>query len=319
MNPQIATIKVSFKDELRRFPFEGSSFEKLSSQLVCLLGLNSLQGFSIKYRDEEGDMITMTSDLELREALKVSNRLLRISISQKGAHDVTGPTPTPIANPSIPPNNKYGQPNFQKLREEKQKLKQEIYNVKKHLNEFKKNENFKQCKREKLVSRFVKDLTILDGTEISPGSSFVKMWKVRNGGEVDWPVGCRLMFVGNDQMNGPLFVPLDLSEPLKPGQEIDCHVELVAPNLPGRYIGYWRLATLEGKKFGQRLWVNIVVPGSSDEDDKPRQWDAQIKQLEEMGFKNPHQQLRRLLIKHNGKVKKVLKVLSKQNQSMEQK
>lgn len=46
---------------------------------------------------------------------------------------------------------------------------------------------------------------------------------------------------------------------LQPGEEMDISVPLVAPNAPGRYTAYFRLAGPEGKKFGQRVWVRTCT------------------------------------------------------------
>lgn len=48
------------------------------------------------------------------------------------------------------------------------------------------------------------------------------------------------------------------------GTEIDIAVDFVAPEYPGRYISYWRMATASGQKFGQRVWVLIEVNGYPD-------------------------------------------------------
>lgn len=42
-------------------------------------------------------------------------------------------------------------------------------------------------------------------------------------------------------------------------QELDVAVDFAAPEHPGRYISYWRLASPSGQKFGQRVWVLIQV------------------------------------------------------------
>ena len=42
-------------------------------------------------------------------------------------------------------------------------------------------------------------------------------------------------------------------------QELDIAVDFVAPDRPGRYISYWRMASPSGQKFGQRVWVLIHV------------------------------------------------------------
>lgn len=41
--------------------------------------------------------------------------------------------------------------------------------------------------------------------------------------------------------------------------EVDVKVDFVAPESPGRYISYWRMASSNGAKFGQRVWVLIHV------------------------------------------------------------
>lgn len=41
--------------------------------------------------------------------------------------------------------------------------------------------------------------------------------------------------------------------------ELDIAVDFIAPESPGRYISYWRMASPSGQKFGQRVWVLIQV------------------------------------------------------------
>ena len=48
---------------------------------------------------------------------------------------------------------------------------------------------------------------------------------------------------------------------------------MVAPDQPGRYVGFWRLVSADGRKFGQRVWVKIdvVCSSSSSDDDKAKE------------------------------------------------
>merc|ERR1712070_35962 len=39
----------------------------------------------------------------------------------------------------------------------------------------------------------------------------------------------------------------------------DVSIELTAPEKAGRHCGYFRLATSEGRRFGHRIWVDILV------------------------------------------------------------
>jgi len=81
-NAELFTVKLSFNGEMRRFPFDGTSFTTLYEQIISLLGLEKTAELLIKYTDEQGDLITMSSDLELKSAL-VKGQLLRITATYK--------------------------------------------------------------------------------------------------------------------------------------------------------------------------------------------------------------------------------------------
>jgi len=112
----------------------------------------------------------------------------------------------------------------------------------------------------KLAARFVRDVTIFDGTQMAPATPFTKIWRLKNTGEVPWPPGTKMLFVGGDQMTTEMSVPLSRTSPVMPGEEVDVAVEMVAPVELGRYLGYWRLVGPHGKrKFGQRVWCHVQV------------------------------------------------------------
>merc|ERR1719502_1853343 len=114
----------------------------------------------------------------------------------------------------------------------------------------------------KLAARFVRDVTIFDGTQMGASTKFTKIWKLKNSGEVAWPAGTRMLFVGGDQMTSEMSVPLsrDGQVVVKPGEEVDVAVEMIAPTDLGRYLGYWRLVGPNGRrKFGQRVWCHVQV------------------------------------------------------------
>ncbi|CAK9210331.1 unnamed protein product, partial [Sphagnum troendelagicum] len=128
----------------------------------------------------------------------------------------------------------------------------------------------------KLDARFVQDVTIFDGTELSPGASFTKIWRLRNSGSLPWPKECRLVYVGGDEELGgsvddETSLLLELPEQgLAPQEEVNVSVDLVAPMQPGRYVSYLRLVApspppSEGQRFGHRLWVLIHVTPKDEE------------------------------------------------------
>jgi len=110
----------------------------------------------------------------------------------------------------------------------------------------------------KPMSRFVRDVTMPDGTTVQPSSVFVKTWRIRNDGAYSWPEGCSLVNAGGDA----LFVGEELRIPVgivNPGEEADLSVTLTAPITSGRHVGYFRLQDPEGNWFGQRLWSDVRV------------------------------------------------------------
>jgi len=112
----------------------------------------------------------------------------------------------------------------------------------------------------KLAARFVRDISIFDGTQMPPGTPFTKIWRLKNIGEVPWPSGTKITFVGGDQMSTEMMAPLARQSAVQPGEEVDVAVEMCAPQEHGRYLGYWRLTGPHGRrKFGQRVWCHVQV------------------------------------------------------------
>jgi next-to-BRCA1 protein 1 len=112
----------------------------------------------------------------------------------------------------------------------------------------------------KLMARFVRDITMPDGSEVAPYSTFFKTWRVRNDGISDWPEGCHLVNAGGDLLLDPKLDALCQSVPaVASGEEVELTVELRAPTATGRHVGYFRLQNPDGSYFGQRLWADIRV------------------------------------------------------------
>jgi next to BRCA1 gene 1 protein len=122
-----------------------------------------------------------------------------------------------------------------------------------------------------LVAVFVRD-TVADGTELPPSHGFEQTWYLRNDGDVAWPAGCAVKFVGGDYMghldpNQPAGISELVSasesitcyEALAPGKEFAFTVLLRTPAREGKHISYWRLTTSDGLKFGHRLWCDVKV------------------------------------------------------------
>lgn len=117
--------------------------------------------------------------------------------------------------------------------------------------------------RSKLDSRFILDVNVLDGTIMAPFTAFTKIWRMRNNGTVSWPHGSQLQWIGGDLLSTSRSAHVEIPvDGLPVDNELDVAVDFTAPELPGRYVSYWRMASPSGQKFGQRVWVLIQVDAS---------------------------------------------------------
>lgn len=104
---------------------------------------------------------------------------------------------------------------------------------------------------------FVADVTVPDGTVVTPGQRIDKVWRLRNSGNCRWGPGYSAGFVSGNQMGGPASVPLAETPP---GGTADVAVALIAPSTPGTYTGYWQLRNAAGVAFGTKFSVQVTVP-----------------------------------------------------------
>ncbi|XP_042498272.1 protein JOKA2-like [Macadamia integrifolia] len=120
--------------------------------------------------------------------------------------------------------------------------------------------------RPKFDSCFVQDVNVIDGTMMTPGTPFTKIWRMRNNGTMVWLPSTQLVWIGGDKFTDKVSVELEVPDDGFPvDKEIDIAVDFRAPQNPGRYVSYWRMATPSGLEFGQRVWVLIQVDSSLED------------------------------------------------------
>ena len=130
---------------------------------------------------------------------------------------------------------------------------------------------------------FVKDVSIPDGTLLSPGSSFVKTWRLKNKGTCSWTSAYSLIFTSGHQMSGP--VSVSLLGNVNPGETIDVSVNLTAPATEGHYIGYWMLQNASGVNFGygdqanKAFYVDITSASQTNSPESLLVWQGNIGSL----------------------------------------
>ncbi|KAL4246320.1 hypothetical protein ABKN59_008948 [Abortiporus biennis] len=114
---------------------------------------------------------------------------------------------------------------------------------------------------------FVSDTNIPDGQIFPPGAEFVKSWRMKNDGTEGWPETTEVVFVAGDRLAPRNDAPKIARVGAVPaGEEVEIvGGEMKAPDVPGKYVSYWRLRDGEGNFFGNSIWVDITVA----EMDKP--------------------------------------------------
>lgn len=105
---------------------------------------------------------------------------------------------------------------------------------------------------------FVADNSVDDGHVFTPGTVFVKSWRLRNNGSVAWPETTVVEFVGGERCaiedsQNPMSYKVGKVET---GALVDIIVDhMKAPSAKGRFTSYWRLKTeVDGVAFGDQLW-----------------------------------------------------------------
>lgn len=103
---------------------------------------------------------------------------------------------------------------------------------------------------------WVADVTVPDGTEMTPGQDFVKTWMIKNTGSCTWGTGYTLIHGYDETLEG---VAEPLTNAVAPGEEVEVSVRFRAPAAVGEHRSYWRLQNASGSAFGEFLYVSIVV------------------------------------------------------------
>ncbi len=119
---------------------------------------------------------------------------------------------------------------------------------------------------------FVADVTVPDNTVMLGGSSFNKVWRVRNDGTCSWGSGgfaLHSLVMTGGNMGGPTGTVEIPNQAVNQGDEVDFSVPLAAPTNPGLYRSEWKMRVDNGTLLGVGtngavpLYAQIVVPSNA--------------------------------------------------------
>ena len=104
--------------------------------------------------------------------------------------------------------------------------------------------------------KFVTDITIPDGTVAKIGEAMEKKWEVENTGTCNWISGYTLRLVAGGSLGAN---PEQALFPALAGSKVTIQMNFLAPAAPGDYKSAWQAYGLDGKPFGEVIYIQITV------------------------------------------------------------
>jgi len=102
---------------------------------------------------------------------------------------------------------------------------------------------------------YLLDLTIPDGSQVSPTSSLVKRWKVQNSGSCNWDERYRIKLVSGSNLGAQE----QALYPARGGTELTIQIIFTAPSEAGNYYSTWQAYDPGGNPFGDSFYMQINV------------------------------------------------------------
>ena len=103
---------------------------------------------------------------------------------------------------------------------------------------------------------FFQDLTLPDGTQVSPGERLDKRWLVQNAGTCNWDARYQIRLEAGSNMGVPAVQALF---PARSGLEVTIRMNFIAPDEPGIYRSAWQAYDPEELPFGDPFFIEIEV------------------------------------------------------------
>lgn len=104
--------------------------------------------------------------------------------------------------------------------------------------------------------KFLDDITIEDGSIVSPKDRLDKRWLVENIGSCNWDQDYEIRLVAGPVMGVPSTQAL---YPALSGTEVEVRMVFTAPDEPGSYRSAWQAYDPDGNPFGETFFIDIVV------------------------------------------------------------
>jgi len=100
------------------------------------------------------------------------------------------------------------------------------------------------------------DLSIPDGSQVTPGSVLEKQWQVKKTGTCNWDNNYTLRLTAGVDMGA---ASPQMLVPARGGSEAVIQIQFTAPVEQGRYRSAWQAYNPSGQPFGDPIFIEIVV------------------------------------------------------------
>jgi len=104
--------------------------------------------------------------------------------------------------------------------------------------------------------RYIEDVTIPDGSLVSPGEELDKRWLVENNGTCNWDREYRLKLVVGPELGAAIAQQL---YPARSGTQATIRIVFSAPADAGAYRSAWQAYSPDGRPFGDPVFIDIQV------------------------------------------------------------
>jgi hypothetical protein len=115
------------------------------------------------------------------------------------------------------------------------------------------------------ASKFIRDVTIPDGTIMQPGEEFIKTWEICNSGNVPWQ-NRYLTRMGAYNAPALIFSPKRVKIPFTaPGSNVEISVKMKAPEVATTTSATWKMTYGSGElcfperyKYGLAIIIHVI-------------------------------------------------------------
>ncbi len=104
--------------------------------------------------------------------------------------------------------------------------------------------------------RYLKDISIPDGSLVQPGETLDKRWAVENAGTCNWDSSYTLRLIAGPSLDAPEEQPL---YPARASAQAVIRILFTAPQEPGTYRSAWQAYDPAGNPFGDPIFIEIQV------------------------------------------------------------